>query len=168
MLAAGCLLMMAAAPASADPADPVPVIDIVAPVLDIETGTADLKRRARVERQGKRITVTLDATILFAKDSARLNATARTRLNEIASDLKQAGPGSVRITGYTDDLGSARHGLILSRERAAAVAGVLRKQLPNSFAFTVRGKGERDPAVPNTSEANRRINRRVVVEYRPT
>jgi outer membrane protein OmpA-like peptidoglycan-associated protein len=58
------------------------VIDIVAPVLDIETGTADLGRRARVERQGKKITVTLDATVLFAKDSARLNAKARARLNE--------------------------------------------------------------------------------------
>ena len=34
--------MMAATPASADPADAVPVIDIVAPVLDIKTGTADL------------------------------------------------------------------------------------------------------------------------------
>ena len=56
------------------PPTPLPVIDIVAPVLDIETGTADLKRRARVERQGKKITVTLDATILFGKDSARLNA----------------------------------------------------------------------------------------------
>lgn len=29
----------------------------------------------------------------------------------------------------------------------------------------VAGKGEADPAVPNDSEANRRINRRVVISY---
>ena len=33
------------------------------------------------------------------------------------------------------------------------------------FPFTVVGKGEADPAVPNKDEASRRINRRVVVIY---
>lgn len=168
LIAAACALAIASPPALAKPNDPLPVIDVVAPVLDIETGTADLKREARVERQGKKIRVTLDATVLFGKDSAKINARAHGRLDEVATDLRQAGPGTVKITGYTDDLGSARHGLVLSRQRARAVAGELRRQLPKAdYPFRLRGRGERNPAVPNTSEANRRINRRVVVEYQP-
>ena len=41
--------------------------------------------------------------------------------------------------------------LTLSRQRARAVATVLRKELPEAdYPFSVRGKGESDPAVPNT------------------
>ena len=43
---------------------------------------------------------------------------------------------------------------------------MLRRSLPaGEFEMTVVGKGEADPAVPNTSDANRRVNRRVVVLY---
>ena len=71
--------------------------------------------------------------------------------------------------GYTDDLGSAQHGLVLSRQRAAAVAGVLRPQLDQTdYPFSVSGRGEADPAVPNDSEKNRKLNRRVELTYRPT
>ena len=67
---------------------------------------------------------------------------------------------------YTDDLGTEAHGLTLSRQRAQAVSEVLRRYMPrSSFTFKVRGRGESHPAVPNTSEKNRRINRRVVVIY---
>lgn len=71
--------------------------------------------------------------------------------------------------GLTDDLGSAQHGLVLSRRRAAAVARVLRPQLDKSdYPFSVSGRGEADPAVPNTSEKNRKLNRRVELTYRPS
>jgi peptidoglycan-binding protein ArfA len=66
------------------------------------------------------------------------------------------------IVGYTDDLGSAQHGLVLSRRRAAAVARVLRPQLDKTdYTFSVSGRAEADPAVPSTSEKNRKLNRRV-------
>jgi outer membrane protein OmpA-like peptidoglycan-associated protein len=147
--------------------DTGPVLDIVAPVLDIQFGESDLKREARVEQLPQQTRITLDSTILFAKDSARINGRARGRLGEVARQLKAKGAGSVSVTGYTDDLGSAAHGQTLSQQRAAAVAKVLRRDLPAaSFGFTVVGKGEADPAVPNTNEANRRTNRRVVLLYR--
>jgi len=157
--------------AQADDTAPVipvvaPVITIKAPVLDISFGEADLKRRARVDKTPKRTVVTFDSTVLFAKDSPKINSRARARLAEVGRDLKAQGAGSVKITGYTDDLGTKAHGLTLSRQRAQAVSKVLRRYLPKSeFTFTVRGLGESRPAVPNTSESNRRINRRVVVIY---
>jgi outer membrane protein OmpA-like peptidoglycan-associated protein len=143
-----------------------PVLPIVAPVVDIRFGVADLKNEVRVETLPKTTTITLDSTVLFGKNSAKINARANGRLRDVARQLKARGPGSVRITGYTDDLGSAASGETLSRQRAAAGAKVLRRDLPaSSFRFTLVGKGEADPAVPNKNEANRKINRRVVLVY---
>jgi len=159
-------------PAAADPAEPVvkmvtPVIDLKRPVLDLHFGEADLKREARVEQSPKQTTITLDSTILFGKDSAKINGKAGGRLQEVARQLKGRGPGKVSVTGYTDDLGSAAHGKTLSLQRARAVAKVLRRDLAaSSFPIAVAGRGEADPAVPNKNEANRRINRRVVVVYK--
>jgi outer membrane protein OmpA-like peptidoglycan-associated protein len=145
-----------------------PVLEVVAPVLDIEFSSADVEGVARVEEQPDEIRVTLDSTVLFGRDSATLRNAAGRRLREVADSLRDAGAGPVRIAGYTDDLGSAAHGLDLSRRRARAVADVLRPQLPgNDFPFTVEGLGEADPAVPNDSEKNRRLNRRVEITFRP-
>lgn len=143
-----------------------PVLPIKAPVLDISFGEVDIKRRARVDKTPRRTVITFDATVLFAKDSPKINSRARGRLTEVARELKAEGAGSVKITGYTDDLGTKAHGLTLSRQRARAVSTVLRRYLPkSSYTFTIRGLGESHPAMPNTSEHNRRINRRVVVIY---
>jgi outer membrane protein OmpA-like peptidoglycan-associated protein len=167
----GILLLIPVGPAQADDTAPVrpikaPVRTIVAPVLDISFGEADLRRTARVDKTPRRTTITLDSTVLFARDSPKINSRARGRLREVGRQLKGNGAGSVKITGYTDDLGTKAHGLTLSRQRARAVATVLRRSLPaSSFRFTVRGLGESHPAVPNTSEHNRKINRRVVVVY---
>ncbi len=112
--------------------------------------------------------VTLSAETYFPKDSARLRSKATSHLREVAADLRRRGSGRLRIVGYTDDLGSEARGLVLSRQRAAAVAGVLRPLLPSApYPFTVLGRGEADPAVPNTSEANRKLNRRVELTYTP-
>lgn len=167
-LLVGTLVVVAGVgpPVAAHADDTAPVIPIVMPVLDIQFGESDIKSEARVEQLPRQTKITLDSTVLFGKDSARINTSAAGRLREVAAQLKARGPGSVRVTGYTDDLGSAAHGRTLSRQRAAAVAGVMRRDLPaSSFPFAVVGKGEADPAVPNKNEASRRINRRVVILY---
>jgi outer membrane protein OmpA-like peptidoglycan-associated protein len=152
--------------ATAAPDPEASVLDIEAPVVDIEFSTADLKREMRVDQSPRAVRVTLDATVLFGKDSATIRPGAARRLNEVATTLTSRGPGGVRIVGYTDDLGSAEHGLDLSARRARAVAAALRRDLPAStYPFSVVGKGEADPAAPNTSEANRKLNRRVVITY---
>jgi outer membrane protein OmpA-like peptidoglycan-associated protein len=173
LLAGMAVLVTTATPAVAAPVSDGPVYDvqapvwsIVAPVLDISFADTDLKRTSRTDKSPGKITVTLDSTVLFGKDSAKINSRADQRLADISTDLKTSGPGSVKITGYTDDLGSAAHGLTLSRQRAQAVGKVLRSDLAASdFPFTIRGRGEQDPAAPNNSEAHRKINRRVVIVY---
>lgn len=161
----GLVAVSSAQTAAADPPT-APVLSIVAPVIDISFSEEDLNHAARVETQPTKTTITLDSTVLFGKDNAKINSKASSRLSAVGAQLKARGPGSVQITGYTDDLGSATHGRTLSRQRAAAVGKSLRSKLPSgSYPFTLVGKGESDPAVPNTSEKNRRINRRVVIVY---
>ncbi len=164
VVASSALLWAATPPAVGAPVPAAPVVAITAPVLDIVVSTADLKREMRMDRTSNSVTMTLDATVLFAKDSATVRASSASRLAQVAAELRRRGAGRVRVVGYTDDLGSVAHGLDLSRRRARSVAAVLRGNLSRSmYAFTVIGRGEAEPAVPNTSEANRRINRRVVV-----
>lgn len=104
----------------------------------------------------------LHASVAFAKDSAVLLPGARSRLAQVVGSLRSRPQGAITVTGYTDDLGSAEHGLVLSRQRAEAVRAVLVAGLPGR-TVTASGKGEADPLVPNTSEVNRSKNRRVEI-----
>ena len=76
--------------------------------------------------------------------------------------------GTIFIHGYTDDIGSREHGLVLSAQRAEAVAKVLQEQL---HGYPVRlitaGYGEEDPIADNSNAANQALNRRVMVLYKP-
>lgn len=140
-------------------------------VLPVETskvtfagGVAELDGSTTLEFTRTGTKSRIDCTILFAKDSDRLRSGAGEKLRRLATQLQRQGPGQVQVTGYTDDLGSAAHGLDLSRRRAQKVAAALADTLPGkNYPMTVRGRGEADPAVPNTSETNRRKNRRVTV-----
>ena len=152
-------------PAFAVPAaSAAPVVPFEAAVVLFAGGTAELDGSTTLERTRTGTRSRIDCTILFAKDSDRLRPGAGERLRRLAAQLQQQGPGTIRVTGYTDDLGSAAHGLDLSHRRARQVANALSATLPTTtFPMTVRGRGEADPAVPNTSETNRRKNRRVTV-----
>lgn len=142
-----------------------PVLTITAPVLDLVTTIQSTDGSEKVQQEKKKVTITLDATVLFPKDSPALSKAADSRISDAANVLRSKKPGPVTITGYTDDLGTKEHGLILSRQRAAAVAKVLKTKLPASYPLKTIGMGEAHPAVPNTSEKNRRKNRRVVITY---
>ncbi|NUR70865.1 MAG: OmpA family protein [Hamadaea sp.] len=99
--------------------------------------------------------------ITFEDNSAVLTAAGRAAVASAATIL-QANPAViVRIEGHTDDTGTAAHNLELSKARAATVLntlislGVAKKRLSSN------GFGESRPRVPNTSDHNRAINRRV-------
>lgn len=67
----------------------------------------------------------------------------------------------VEIEGHTDDQGSDAYNDKLSDERAKAVADYLLKKKVDKERITWKGYGKRQPLVPNTSEENRALNRRV-------
>jgi len=67
----------------------------------------------------------------------------------------------VEIGGHTDDQGSDEYNDRLSTARAKAVVDHLVKKKVSADRITWKGYGKRKPMVPNTSEENRALNRRV-------
>jgi outer membrane protein OmpA-like peptidoglycan-associated protein len=111
-----------------------------------------------------RVSYVTPGAVLFATESATIMPAAGAALQAILDRIERSHPGSpLLVEGHTDDRGSAAYGLDLSRRRAASVADWLVDHGVERARITTRGLGERNPAVPNTSEANRAQNRRVVI-----
>jgi outer membrane protein OmpA-like peptidoglycan-associated protein len=103
--------------------------------------------------------------VLFDTEQATIRPDAAKALHAIALKIKAGSPtAKLRVEGHTDDRGDATYGLRLSERRAQAVAAYLIKTEGFAAArIETKGFGETAPAVPNTSDANRQKNRRVVI-----
>ncbi|MFE3515010.1 OmpA family protein [Streptomyces sp. NPDC059166] len=160
----------AAPPVKVDPNDPdlkMPEGGTLAPekVLNIKSVVEDLGGEERREDSNANIKFALQAEVLFGKDSAKLSPEANSRIAAIAEEVKKQNATKVRVFGFTDDLGSAAHGDVLSKQRAEAVNKVLSKQLPTTITFEIRGYGEEYPIADNATEEGRKKNRRVEVSF---
>ncbi len=82
------------------------------------------------------------------------------------STYMEANPAvKLRITGHTDNVGSAASNLDLSKRRAASVAGVLAEQFGIAAdRFTADGKGDTRAVASNAKPEGRAMNRRVEFE----
>ncbi len=114
--------------------------------------------------------LTLSATELFEFDKAQLRL-PQPKLDEIADVLvRTASIEHVRITGYTDRLGSKAYNLKLSQRRAESVKAYLVRKGVAAQRLVAVGKGEANPVVQcnekNKAELIKCLepNRRVEVE----
>lgn len=136
-----------------------------AKVLDIKSVVEDLGGEERREDTPSDVTFALQAEVLFPKDSSKLNPEGNSRIKVIADEIKAQKAKSVRVFGFTDNLGSYAHGLALSKNRAEIVHEELARSLGPDITFEVRGYSEDYPIADNTSEQGRRKNRRVEVTF---
>ncbi|MFG2310806.1 OmpA family protein [Streptomyces sp. NPDC048566] len=139
-----------------------------AKVLDIKSVVEDLGGEERREDTNADVTFALQAEVLFPKDSSKLNPDAQSRIRAIADEITAQKATTVRVFGFTDNLGSYAHGLTLSKNRAEQVHDRLAAALGSTDAditFEVRGYSEDYPIADNTSEQGRRKNRRVEVSF---
>ncbi|RSS31917.1 OmpA family protein, partial [Streptomyces sp. WAC05858] len=134
-------------------------------VLDIKSVVETDDGDERREDTNAKVKFALQAEVLFGKDSAKLGGEAKARIKEIASEAERQNAKSVRVFGFTDDLGSANHGIVLSRQRANAVQQALAEDLDPSVNYEIRGYGEQYPIADNASEEGRKRNRRVEVSF---
>jgi outer membrane protein OmpA-like peptidoglycan-associated protein len=161
----------ASAPVKIDPNDPDLKLPegatLAAPkVLDIKSVVEDQSGDERREDTNTEVTFALQAEVLFAKDSAQLNADARARIAAIADEIKKQNATQVRVFGFTDNLGTHAHGVVLSKQRANAVQAVLDDDLNDpDIIFDVRGYAEQYPIADNSTEDGRKKNRRVEVTF---
>ncbi|MFF3907653.1 OmpA family protein [Streptomyces sp. NPDC001848] len=136
-----------------------------AKVLDIKSVVEDLGGEERREDTNASVTFALQAEVLFPKDSSKLNPEARSRIDAIADEAKKQNATTVRVFGFTDNLGTYAHGLVLSKQRAEAVHDLLAARLGGNVTFEVRGYSEDYPIADNSTEEGRRKNRRVEVSF---
>lgn len=99
--------------------------------------------------------------IEFNLNSAEITPKSERILNFALNALKKAQNMEIQIVGHTDDSGDDAMNLDLSQKRADAVkTWLVGKGIADNRISTL-GKGETEPLVPNTSDANKQKNRRV-------
>ncbi|MEU3373342.1 OmpA family protein [Streptomyces sp. NPDC006711] len=134
-------------------------------VLDIKSIVEDQGGEERRSDTNTSVTFALQAEVLFAMDSAALSSDSNDRIQGIAAEIKKQKATSVRVFGFTDNLGTHEHGVILSKERADAVQKALALSLGPDVTFEIRGYAEDYPISDNSTEDGRKKNRRVEVSF---
>lgn len=117
---------------------------------------------------GNELIVRMPEGILFATDSASLNAQLRSDLFVLSDSLNKYPNSIVTVTGHTDNTGSAAYNQDLSERRASAVAAVLQQGGVSARRIRVVGAGESQPIASNQTASGRAQNRRVDITITPT
>lgn len=98
--------------------------------------------------------------IFFETNAAELLPASRPELMRLKEVLLENPGYKLEITGHTDDVGSVESNLLLSLERAKAVALFLESEGVSKERLSYYGKGESEPIADNNTEAGRQANRR--------
>lgn len=101
--------------------------------------------------------------INFEFDSAKLNPTSYAEIDSLAVFMNDNPDIRIEISGYTDNSGDSAHNYNLSLDRAGSVKVALVERGVADERMSVVGYGESRPLVPNDSEKNKALNRRVEV-----
>jgi outer membrane protein OmpA-like peptidoglycan-associated protein len=97
----------------------------------------------------------------FETNSAKLATSSDDEIQNLAKILKAYPQATVRIGGYTDNVGSPAANLRLSRARAESVRDAIVKNGVASYRVNALGFGERNPIASNSTEEGRAQNRRI-------
>lgn len=102
--------------------------------------------------------------IKFQQDSTELaDEQSSLMVEEIAKAMKTVPDAYFLLEGHTCDLGDEGYNLRLSEKRALKVRDLLVSQGIEPARLLSVGQGELMSAVPNTSDENRALNRRVMI-----
>jgi len=107
----------------------------------------------------KEIKITQQIHFEFDKDKIRPESFPI--LDAVADVLKSNPKIKIEIQGHTDNKGRAEYNKKLSERRAASVKKYLTEHGIDGARLTSHGYGMEVPVVPNTTDQNRALNRRV-------
>ncbi|MBL7850963.1 MAG: OmpA family protein [Cyclobacteriaceae bacterium] len=99
--------------------------------------------------------------IFFDLNKYDLKEKSVTELEKVVRFLTENPTLRIEIAGHTDNVGTAAYNLQLSQKRAQAVSAYLVAHGIEPSRLTQKGYGAEKPLVPNDSEENRQINRRI-------
>ncbi|WP_310587777.1 OmpA family protein [Larkinella punicea] len=86
---------------------------------------------------------------------------SRTELDRLVKFLEVNPTVNIEVSGHTDNQGGTANNLELSKKRAQSVVSYLAKAGVAPNRIKSAGYGETRPVVPNTTDENRKLNRRI-------
>lgn len=119
--------------------------------IKVDEKGCPLKKKEKIILQG----------IQFKLNSAEIEESSKIILDLAATILSENPEIRVQIEGYTCDLGTAEYNLHLSQRRAESTREYLASRGISLSRMEAIGKGEDNPIVPNTTEMERKQNRRI-------
>lgn len=181
-LTTAALVVALAGPAAADgPGEAIDGLSDAAypdSITQLETAVTTLDHEVtqlqpsvtKVEQEtqdGDDTVISLVSDILFDFGKASIAGGAKGKIRKLVGDVPRG--ATVQVSGHTDSVGSKRFNQKLSRERAAAVAKVIKSARPD-LQLRVKGYGESRPVEPNRKDGKdnpdgRAKNRRVEIRY---
>ncbi len=102
----------------------------------------------------------------FAFDSAELTSKDKRTLQELPHRLKDCPEITLKVTGYTDNTGTAKYNMTLGKLRAEAVEAYLLGLDFKGRRIHTMSMGEQNPVATNHTEDGRAMNRRAVIELK--
>ena len=127
-------------------------------VLDVSKGSADISM--------KLLKLTMNAKlelkdILFESNSTTLSDISFVELERVIQLMQENPTLKIEVAAHTDDVGSDGYNKLLSDKRAASVVSYLEDNNISPSRFSYKGYGESTPKVPNDTDENKALNRRV-------
>ena len=99
--------------------------------------------------------------IQFDHNSSALTPSSYAELNQLVKLMQDNPSMHIELSAHTDDVGSEQYNQRLSQKRGEAAKHYLVRQGIEAERIVAKGYGKNKPLVPNDSDANRAINRRV-------
>jgi len=116
---------------------------------------------AKVVRVGEGIVIEFNNKILFGFDQSDLSAEARSNLGKLVDVLQKYPDTDIEVQGHTDNTGTAKYNLALSKRRASSVSDYLLGNGIGSSRVNMKAFGETEPKYSNGSTDGQDQNRRV-------
>ncbi|MEY4307820.1 MAG: hypothetical protein RL422_23 [Bacteroidota bacterium] len=105
-----------------------------------------------------------DRTLIFNDDSAVILPAAKAQADEVVEALKQNPTARVKVEGHTDNYGTKKNNIKVSRNRAARVSKYLKKNGIEASRIESSYYGESQPKHSNRTQAGKKLNRRVEIK----
>lgn len=120
-----------------------------------------------VTRDGDNIILNMPGNITFDTNQSAVKESVKPVLDAVSEVLNEYKSTMIQVGGHTDSTGGDQYNLLLSQNRAQAVANVLIGFGVAPVRTDVVGFGETSPTASNSSESGRAQNRRVELTLVP-
>jgi len=111
----------------------------------------------------------LNIPVLFAFDSDELSAEGAATIDQLSqaiNALSLSSDAAVVVVGHTDSVGDASYNMSLSERRANTVLAAIQPMMQTQSAFESQGRGETELRYTESTDNDRRRNRRVEIIVR--